>query len=288
MKDDGIHIEQRPELRRGVLIAGFDGWGNALDVSKEMVSYLIRKLEAQYFAKVNCDLFYRFDETRPFAKIEQGSLKSVSPPSATFHVARNPSNGSDLVILKATEPHLQWYRFVDELCSFCEKMNIEKIITLGSMYDNVLHSDRIISGIASSEDLLLTLKQRNVIPIDYQGPSAIHSLIQLQGQNRGFQCISLWCHCPYYLQGITHFGLLSQLAQLLSYIEDFKIDTEELDLRWKKLNLQIQTLIEKNTELHTIINELRKAKVRGSWASMKESQRKNEKIIQLKDFLEPK
>ena len=147
MKDYGIHIEQRPELKRGVLIAGFDGWGNALDVSKGMVSYLIRKLEAQYFAKVNCDLFYRFDETRPFVKIEQGSLKSISPPSASFYVARNPSHGSDVVILKATEPHLQWYRFVDELCSFCEKLNIEKIITLGSMYDNVLHSDKIISGI---------------------------------------------------------------------------------------------------------------------------------------------
>jgi hypothetical protein len=156
------------------------------------------------------------------------------------------------------------------------------------MYDNVLHSDKIISGISSNEDLSSILKQRNVMPIDYQGPSAIHSLIQQQGQSRGFQCISLWCHCPYYLQGITHFGLLSQLAHLLSHIGDFKIDAEELDLRWKELNLQIQGLIEKNPELHTLINELRKAKVRGSWASKKESERKNEKIIQLKDFLEPK
>jgi len=288
MKGHGIHIKRLPEMKRGVLIAGFDGWGNALDVSNGMVSYLIRKLKARYFADFNCDLFYRFDETRPFAMIAQGVLKKVSPPAAAFHVEPNPSSENTLVILKANEPHLQWYRFVDELCSFCETLRIEKIITLGSMYDGVLHSDRLISGIASDEDLLSILKQRNVIPIDYQGPSAIHSLIQLQGQKRGFQCISLWCHCPYYLQGITHFGMLSHLAHLLSYVGDFKIDTAELDQRWKELNLQIQHLIEKNTELRTLINELRKAKVRGSWASMKESERKSEKIIQLKDFLEPK
>lgn len=288
MADDGLHIEHLPEMKRGILIAGFEGWGNALDVSNGMVTYLIRKLEAQYFAGFNCDLFYRFDETRPFAKIEKGVLKSVSPPSAAFYIAPNPSTGNDLVILKAKEPHLRWYRFVDELCSFCKRLNIAKIITLGSMFDNVLHSDRIISGIASDPDLSSILKERNVVPIDYQGPSAIHSLIQLEGQNQGFQCISLWCHCPYYLQGITHFGLLSQLAHLLSHIGGFKIDTDALDHRWKELNLQIQRLTEKNTELQTIINELRKAKVRGSWASMKESERKSEKIIQLKDFLEPK
>jgi proteasome assembly chaperone (PAC2) family protein len=288
MRDEAIHIERLPELKCGVLIAGFDGWGNALDISKGMVSYLIRKLKAEFFAKINCDLFYRFDETRPFVRIEQGSLKSVYPPSASFYVVRNDLYESDLVILKATEPHLQWYRFVDELCSFCEKLDIKKIITLGSMYDNVLHSDKIISGIASTHELSSTLKQRNVIPIDYQGPSAIHSLIQLQAQNRGFQCMSLWCHCPYYLQGTSHFGLLSQLAHLLSLIGGFEIDTEELDVQWKKLNRQIQGLIEKNPELQTIINELRKAKVRGSWASMKESEKKGEKIIQLKDFLEPK
>ena len=154
MGDEVIQIKWLPELKHGVLIAGFDGWGNALDVSKGMVSFLIRKLKAEFFATINCDLFYRFDETRPFVRIEQGLLKSVHPPSASFHVVRSDLHESDLVILKATEPHLQWYRFVDELCSFCEKLNIKKIITLGSMYDNVLHSDKIISGIASTHELI--------------------------------------------------------------------------------------------------------------------------------------
>jgi len=288
MFEESIHIEYLPELKNPLLVAGFDGWGNALDISKAMVSYLIRKLKADHFAKINPDLFYRYDENRPLVRIEDGTLKSVSPPGGSFYAAHTGSNGRDLVILRANEPNLRWFHFAEEVFALCEKLGIKTVITLGSMYDNVLHSDRIISGIASNEDLFSKLKQKNVIPINYQGPGAIHSTIHSEGQKRSFQCISLWCHCPYYLQGATHFGLVAHLGYLLSFLGEFDLDMEELETSWKELNRQIQGLVERNPELHAMIDELRKAKVKGSWASMKESVKKGHKIIHLKDFLKPR
>ena len=287
MEKQGIFIKRLPETKDALLIAGFDGWGNALDLSMAMGAYLIRTLEAECFARIDPDLYYRYDETRPIANIEQGVLKSISPPSGSFYVARTHSDEKDLVILKANEPSLNWFNFTKELFSLCKKLDINTIITLGSMYDNVLHTDKIISAISSEGDICSRLKQRDVIPIDYHGPGAIHTLIHSEGQKRGFECISLWCHCPYYLQGTTHFGLLSQLASLLSFIGGFEIDTKELDTSWKELNRHIQGLTEKNPELQVMINELRKAKVRGSWANLKESTKKNNKVISIKDFLNP-
>jgi len=148
--------------------------------------------------------------------------------------------------------------------------------------------DRIISAIASGDAHTPTLNENDVLPINYQGPSAIHSTIHSEAQKRGFECLSLWCHCPYYLQGATHFGLLSHLGALLSSLVGFELDLEELEVSWKELNKQIQGLIEKNPELQDMINELRKAKIRGSWASMKESEHKDGKVIQIADFLKPK
>jgi len=288
MSEQGIHIEKLPELKEPLLIAGFDGWGNALDVSRAMVSYLIRKLKAQYFAKINPDPFYRYDESRPQVNIERGNLKSISPPGGSFYAVQTDSKAKDLVILNANEPNLRWFRFVDELFSLCGKLGVKTIITVGSMYDDVLHSDRIISGVASNDDLLSKLRQKGIIPVNYKGPSGIHSTLHSEGQKKGFQCISLWCHCPYYLQGTVHFGLLSHLASLLLFLGEFELDMEELEKRWTELNKQIQGLIEQNPDLQIMINELRKAKVRGSWASMKESGKKDGKIIQLKDFMEPR
>jgi hypothetical protein len=89
------------------------------------------------------------------------------------------------------------------------------------------------------------------------------------------------------LQGTTHFGLLSHIGSLLSSIGNFKLQTDELDKKWLELNQQIQSVIDNNPELQQMIDELRKAKVRGSWEKMEESIRKNGKVIPISDFMKP-
>ncbi len=288
MQHDPIHIHRLPDLKYPICIAGFEGWGNALDVSKAMITYLIRKLDAEPFASINGDLFYRFDESRPWVEIEGGVLKSIDPPGGNFYTANLAHSEHGLLLLRATEPHVRWYTFVEGVLRLCKELQVETIITLGSMYDNVLHSDTVISGFASTPELLHTLEERDIVPVNYQGPGAIHSLFHSEGQKLGFQCISLWCHCPYYLQGTTHFGLLSALGETLSFLCGFELDRTELDVSWKELNKQIQSLIEKNPELQKMIEDLRKAKVRGSWETIKGSPRKDGKVIHIEDFLRPK
>ncbi len=288
MKEEGIHIETLPELQKPILIVGFGGWGDALNVATETVAYLIRKFEAGSFARLNPDLFYRYDQVRPIVNIEKGVLKDLSIPGGFFYAAKPGSEGRDLLILKAEEPNLRWQYFAEEVFSLCERLGVEYVITLGSMIDNVLHSDRIVSGFGSSEALLEKLRQKNVSPISYHGPSAIHSTLHSEGKKRGFPCISLWCHCPYYLQGATHFGMMSHLGSLLSYFGEFELETEELEEKWKELEEEIQKVIETNPQAQALIKELRKAKVRGSWERMKDSAKQDGKVINLQDFLEPK
>ena len=288
MDEKAINIDRYPQLRSPVLVAGFEGWGNALDVSKTMVNYLIRNLDAQPFARVNGDLFYRFDESRPWVDIEGGYLKTIEAPGGTLYSVQIKDSERDLILLRASEPHLRWYTFVDGILSLCKRLNTSTIITLGSMYDNVLHSDVVISGIASSSELVARLESKNVIPITYQGPTAIHSVFHSKGQEMGFECISLWCHCPYYLQGATHYGLIAALGDIVASFCQFKLDTTELDLSWKELNRQIQELVEKNPDLQKMIDGLRKAKVKGSWESIKASVKRDDKVIHIEDFLRPK
>jgi proteasome assembly chaperone (PAC2) family protein len=288
MSNAGIHIKELPQLNNPVLIAGFDGWGNALNISNGMVAYLIRRLKAKKFADLDPDTFYRYDEQRPVVDIAEGKLNTLTPPSGSFYAVETEENQSDLVILKANEPSLRWFEFVDLLFSLCQKLQVRTIITLGSMYDNVLHTDRILSGVASSQEMLSDLKQKRINFISYQGPSAIHSIIQSEGTKKGFACISLWSHCPYYLQGTTHFGILSYLGELIAGLVNFQLDTQDLQANWKKLEVQINSLVDSNSELQSLISNLRKEKVKGSAASLRGAANSDEKIINLQDFLDPK
>ena len=137
------------------------------------------------------------------------------------------------------------------------------------------------SALASSEETLNRLKTKKVTSINYKGPSAIHTIIQNEAQKKGFECISLWCHCPYYLQGTKHFGLLSHLASLLSFWGGFQLDTSELETTWRELSKQIKEIIDKNPEVQGMINDLRKAKLKLSMDAVK----KTDKVIHLDDVL---
>jgi proteasome assembly chaperone (PAC2) family protein len=287
MSTQGIQIQELLQLEKPLMIAGFDGWGNALKISSAMATYLVRKLNARQFATIHPDTFFRYDEARPIVKIEDGLFKSLAPPGGSFYAVQRTTGKNDIVILKADEPNLRWYQFIDELLSLCRNLGVGTIITLGSMYDNVLHTDRVISGVASTEDLISMLKEKHVNSISYHGPSAIHSIIQAECPREGFECISLWCHCPFYLQGTTHFGILSHLGALLSSLGQFELDTADLEESWKGLNEQIEELIKNNAEIQSIISELRKLKVRGSTTTMKGSL-KDGKVINISDFLDPK
>ena len=287
MNDPGIHIKELPQLEKPLLIAGFNGWGNALNISDGMVSYLIRHFKARSFADLNPDIFYRYDEQRPRVIIEDGLLQDFRSPKGSFYSAATDKDQSDIVILKADEPNLCWLHFVDLLFTLCRKLDVSTVITLGSMYDNVLHTDRTISGVASTSAMLLQLQKLNVNAISYQGPSAIHSIIQSEGTKKGFECISLWAHCPYYLQGTTHFGILSHLGGLIAHLGNFQLDTETLDKNWETLKDQVNALIEGNSELQTLIANLRKEKARGSADRLDGKITGDEKIINLQDFRDP-
>ncbi|MDY6881311.1 MAG: PAC2 family protein [Desulfatiglans sp.] len=285
MREEAILWEERPHLKDPLLIAGFDGWGNALGISTAMVSYLIRKMKGRSFAKINPEPFYRYDEHRPVVRIEDGVLKRLTPPGGSFYVVQGGSVAArDLIVLKANEPDLCWSHFVQALAGLCKELGIGSIITIGGMYDNVLHSDRIISSIVSDKEIFAEFTEKGVHPISYEGPGSIHSTLHSEAQKQGLKCISLWCHCPYYLEGSTHFGLLYHLGGLLSSLVGFEIDMGEMGAKWKQLNKQIEGLIENNPELDAMITELRKAKVRGSWANLKKTLNEDRKVVHLKDF----
>jgi proteasome assembly chaperone (PAC2) family protein len=284
MQLDAIRLDDLPAMEDPILIAGFEGWGNALDISRGMVDYLIEKLKGRKIGAFTADFFYRFDEHRPVAEIEDGILKSLTPPGGGFFAVDRAVSGKDLIILKATEPNLCWMGFAEAVLDLCQKAGVKMIISLGSMYDNVLHTDTMLSAVATSHELLAQLKNRKVVAVNYKGPSAIHSTLLYEARKRGVPCVSLWCHCPFYLQGTTHFGLLSHLGSLLSSWGGFALDTQELDRTWKDLSKQIQGIIDKNPELQTMINDLRKSKIKGSW----EEAKRGDKVIHLEDFLGPK
>jgi proteasome assembly chaperone (PAC2) family protein len=165
-------------------------------------------------------------------------------------------------------------------------MKIQRIVSLGGLQDSVVHTDAVISGFASTNTLLEWLKEHQIRPAEYEGPGAIHSLIFQEAEREGIEGVSLWGHCPFYLQG-THLRLLSRMASVLADLAGFQVDTGELDKGWTQLARSIQRFIDENPELQKVIKEIMKSKNRAT-ADPRSLEEHDEKVIYLDDFFKPK
>ena len=63
-------------------------------------------------------------------------------------------------------------------------------------------------------------------------------------------------------------------------------DTQDFETRWKAIISRIGDIIENSGEPQAMIDNIRKAKVRGTWQDLNKST-KSEKVIDLTDLLPP-
>ncbi len=187
----------------------------------------------------------------------------------------------------ADEPSLNWYRFSRELVDLAHRLGTPGVISLGSMFDNVLHTDRIISAVTSGSNFEDLVSRHRVIPINYHGPSAIHTIILEACRKRAVAGASLWGHCPAYLQGITHHGMMLQLVRLLADMASFSVKTDALEAGWEALEIQIQKLMTDNPKLKEIMDQVRRKKREGAMQDLGQGGNEQGKVINLKDFLDP-
>ncbi|MCB2148612.1 MAG: PAC2 family protein [Deltaproteobacteria bacterium] len=287
MEYQTFRLERLPTLTAPVFIIGFRGWGNALEVSAGTAAYLVEALQAVSIGHIDPDACYRYDENRPVVNIEAGDLKSITPPGGSVFAVETPPGENDLVILVADEPSLNWYRFSCELVDLAHQLGAPGVITLGSMFDNVLHTDRIISAVTTGSFFEGAVGRHRVVPIDYHGPSAIHTTILEACRKRAVAGASLWSHCPVYLQGITHHGMMLQLVRLLTDMASFSVETPALEARWQALDMQIRKLIADNPKLEEIMDQIRRKKREGAMQNLGQQGNGQGKVINLQDFLDP-
>ena len=82
--------------------------------------------------------------------------------------------------------------------------------------------------------------------------------------------------------------MLAALCNTLKTLGGFSLDPGDLEERWGKLSAQIEQMIQRKPELQRMIEDLRQEKRKVSLAGLKATVKKDDKIINLQDFFEPK
>lgn len=257
MENNETTVRKLPELQNPVLIAALAGWSDAAQVATGTVLFLVKNLDATGFAQIEGAQFYDFSITRPKVTVDRGLITSLQLPHNSFFYWKNQKSNHDLVLLHGIEPQSNWQKFVDTILDLAIKLKVWRIYALGGLYDSTPHTrEPRISGIVNRTELLPVLQEHNIVPINYQGPSSLHSFLLNNCAHRNIEAISLWGHAPFYVRVETNpmacLGLVKKLTELL----EIEIDTRELLIAGEHLQDMLNRLLSDNEELQMYIKKL--------------------------------
>jgi proteasome assembly chaperone (PAC2) family protein len=273
-----ITFSKKPKLNRPILIAGFEGWPNAGSISSDVLSFLKKGLGVKKFAEVNPDIFHKYSNNRPYAKIDGGEVKYLLFSPYEFFYKKG-SICQDLILFLGKEPQLRWNQFTRSFLQLATDFDVSMLITIGGTYDYVTHKQAPwISGVVTDNGLKHKFVALGIKKAKYEGPVSIQTFLLQEAKKIGIKGINMWGHVPQYLTN-NNFPTICQILACLKEIVGFDLDLSEIKLKSDELLKQIDLIVQKNPELSKYIEKIQKG------CHLKKEPSFHEKVIQINDFL---
>src|SRR5665213_3179535 len=217
-----LQIDERPTLEHPVLIAAFRGWNDGGQGASLAGAYLAQAWAAQRFAQIDAENFYDFQATRPMVSLVDGEQRQVDWPENTFLHAPLPGAGRDAVILLGVEPNLRWRTFCGHVTGLARELNVELVITLGSLLADVPHTRPApVTGSATDPELIERL---GLQASRYEGPTGIVGVLHDACNEAGIASASLWAAVPHYVSLTPSPRAAKALVDRLADLLDADVD----------------------------------------------------------------
>jgi proteasome assembly chaperone (PAC2) family protein len=215
-----MEIHQIPLLRSPIMIIACGGWSDAGEAATGTITHLLSTMnppnEPEIIAEIDSEDYYDFQVNRPLIVVDGSMIRSLTWPGLQVFGVRNPHGESDFVLVRGVEPSMRWRAFASELLDLADDLEVEMVITLGSMLADTPHTRPIpVSGTGAHPEIAARLGME---VSRYEGPTGILAVIQDGCVKRGIDAIALWAAIPHYANANP--SPKATLA-LLNGIEDF-------------------------------------------------------------------
>jgi proteasome assembly chaperone (PAC2) family protein len=247
-------VSSRPELRRPVLIAAFRGWNDGGQGATLGGGYLAKQWGAESFAEIDPENFYDFQAVRPNVSLEDGLTRKLEWPSNTFLHAPIPGLDRDAVILLGVEPNLRWKTYSGLVLEVVQDLEVELVVTLGSLLADVPHTRAAPVSAAASDPALV--EELGVEPSRYEGPTGIVGIVLDACRHAGLPAVSLWAAVPHYVSLAPSPRAALALCRRLGELIGTDIDLAELQQAGEEYSEQVTEAVASDAETAAYVEEL--------------------------------
>lgn len=249
------------------MVIAFGGWSDAGEAATGVINHLLSTLSSdcdspefapELIAEVDSEDFYDFQVNRPLIFVDDSMIRSLTWPGVQIFGLRNPTGERDFVVVRGVEPSMRWRGFASQLLDLADDLEIELVITLGSMLADTPHTRAIpVSGTGAHPDIAARL---GVEVSRYEGPTGILAVIQDGCVRRGIDAVALWAAVPHYANASP--SPKATLA-LVNGLEDFlEINLPQGDLheearQWEK---SVNEMVKEDSDIEEYIKTLEESK----------------------------
>lgn len=246
----------RPALRDPVLIAAFEGWGDAGDAASTAARHLRDRLGGTAFADIDPELYFDFSDTRPSVRLIPGG-REIEWPSTEFSAVVVESAPRDLVVLVGIEPQLRWRTFTEQILALIDALDVKMVVALGALIADVVHT-RPATIYASGYDTGLN-ERLDLEPSTYEGPTGIIGVLHDALRRHGVPSLSLWGTVPGYVPGATSPKAALALVERVSRLLELTVPTTALEIGAAAYERQVSELVAENEETRAYVAQLEEA-----------------------------
>ncbi|MFC1847513.1 PAC2 family protein [Chloroflexota bacterium] len=227
------------------MIAGFNQWANAGNVSSGIPEYLIEKLSAKKVGHIRKDDFYLFQLPgshfifrHPVKYVEGYEEGYQEEPVNDFYYTEISKKG--LVIFNGTEPNQHEDVYVNALLDGAKELGVKRIVVPAGVGGEVpFDKERLVSCTYSLKQLKEELKDYALTFSNYNRNATIGMVINHYSKERGIESIRMSARTPTYqipLEIPTDKRAMYDILRRIRYMFGINLDLSDLE---KEISQQI-------------------------------------------------
>ncbi len=257
-----LHIDDVPVLQDSTLLLALTGWMDGGLVSTGTVQRIMEGREVIEVGRIEADPFYLYNFPgsmeiaalfRPSVKIVKGMIDGeIGWPTNVFHV--DPK--ANLVFFLGREPDLLWQTFADAIFDMAGRLNVKRIIFMGSFGGTVPHTrEPRMYGSVSHKHLRPILKKHGLRLSDYEGPAGFSTILLSQSPAKKMEMMSLVAEIPGYLEGLNP-RCIEAITRRLAALLNQPVDMESMRRASDDWEQHVSEAVEKDAELAETVHKL--------------------------------
>ena len=256
-----LTVLNAPRLPDGTLLLALTGWMDGGHVSTGTVRHLMRDRDLTAVGRVEPGGFYidNFPGDMQVSAVFRPEVKHEGGLVTRFDVTENEiaaDPAAKLAFFVGREPNLNWAGFADAVFDLCHRLEIRRVIFVGSFGGTVPHTrEPRLFGSVSGRAMLPLLDKHNIRPSDYEGPASFASYLIHLAPKHGVEMLSMAAEIPGYLQG-TNPTSIEAVSRRLSQILGIPVNLAKLRDASTAWEIKVSDAIEKDDDLAKTVRKL--------------------------------